>query len=113
MTTPQTDAPTLQERLRDGEGRFLKWAYKEQYSGPSVLSIPRQPDNVDALLAEAADALDAREATLAALVAGLESALDRLNASLFENAEHAQAKDVIRAALAKAAALKGSSNAHK
>ena len=36
MTTPQTDAPTLQERLRDGEGRFLKWAYKEQYSGPHI-----------------------------------------------------------------------------
>lgn len=44
-------------RLRDGEDRFLKWAYKEHYSGPPVISIPRHPSNIDALLSEAADAL--------------------------------------------------------
>jgi hypothetical protein len=54
-----SDIEALIERLRDGSDRFLKWAYKEPYSGPSVLSIPRHPDNIDALLTEAADALTA------------------------------------------------------
>ena len=87
MTTPQTDAPTLQERLRNFDCITMNGCG-------------------ECLRAEAADALDAHEATIAALVAGLESALERLNTSLFENSEHAQAKDVIRAALAKAAAPK-------
>ena len=54
----QTEAVGLPERLRDAEDRFLKWAYKKQYYGPSVISIPRRPGNIDALLAEAADEID-------------------------------------------------------
>nr|WP_309504260.1 hypothetical protein [uncultured Roseovarius sp.] len=56
---------TIQERLRDGAGRFLKWVYKEEYSGPPVISIPRHPDNIDALMAEAADTIDALAEALA------------------------------------------------
>ena len=56
--TDQTEAMGLPERLRDAEDRFLKWAYKKQYSGPSVISIPRRPGNIDALLAEAADEIE-------------------------------------------------------
>jgi len=41
-------------RLENGSDRFLKWAYKESYSGSPVISIPRHPDNIDALLTEAA-----------------------------------------------------------
>ncbi len=44
----------LVERLEAASGRFLKWAYKEDYSGPPVISIPRHPGNIDALLEEAA-----------------------------------------------------------
>lgn len=62
----------ISERLRDGEKRFLKWAHKEQYSGPSVLSIPRHPDNIDALLDEAAAHIDAQDAKIKALVEALE-----------------------------------------
>ncbi|WP_407473545.1 hypothetical protein [Sulfitobacter sp. PM12] len=63
----------ISERLRDGEKRFLKWAHKEQYSGPSVLSIPRHPDNIDALLDEAAAHIDAQDAKIKALVEALQS----------------------------------------
>jgi len=44
----------LVRRLENGSDRFLKWAYKEPYSGAPVISIPRHPDNIDALLTEAA-----------------------------------------------------------
>lgn len=49
-----TDPMELVGRLENGSGRFLKWAYKEVYSGAPVISIPRHPDNIDALLTEAA-----------------------------------------------------------
>ena len=65
--------PTIQGRLRDAEDRFLKWAYKKPYSGPPVLSIPRHPDNVDAIMAEAADMLDEAVDALAELVESLEA----------------------------------------
>lgn len=48
----------LVARLRHGEARFLAWAYDRPYAGPPVISIPRHKDNVDALLAEAADAIE-------------------------------------------------------
>lgn len=51
---------------------------------------------------EAADALDASEAVIADLMEALGKAAERLDASLFTNAEHAQARETIRAALAKA-----------
>jgi len=137
VTTPKTDAPTLQERRMDGY--YIGFDYTgfpvvdkilgavacagKAYHHTDCWNDETEPYDdhtgsnpnewIQNAADEAADALDAREATIAALVAGLESALERLNASLFENAEHAQAKDIIRAALAKAAALKGSSNAHK
>lgn len=41
-------------RLENGADRFLKWTYNEPYSGAPVISIPRHPDNIDALLTEAA-----------------------------------------------------------
>ncbi|MEH6505035.1 MAG: hypothetical protein V7786_02080 [Sulfitobacter litoralis] len=63
---------TTQDRLRDGADRFLKWAHKEQYSGPSVLSIPRHPANIDALLETAATHIDAQDAKIKALVEALE-----------------------------------------
>ncbi len=63
---------TIQDRLRDGADRFLKWAHKEQYSGPSVLSIPRHPANIDALLETAATHIDAQDAKIKALVEALE-----------------------------------------
>lgn len=62
---------TIQDRLRDGADRFLKWAHKEQYSGPSVLSIPRHPANIDALLETAATHIDAQDAKIKALVEAL------------------------------------------
>ena len=65
----------ISERLRDGEKRFLKWAHKEDYSGPSVLSIPRHPDNIDALLDEAAAHIDAQDAKIKALVDALADAM--------------------------------------
>lgn len=43
------------DRLKDGADRFLKWAYKNPYDGPPVISIPRHDGNIDALLIEAAD----------------------------------------------------------
>lgn len=49
-----TDPMELVGRLENGSDRFLKWAYKEPYSGAPVISIPRHPDNIDALLTEAA-----------------------------------------------------------
>lgn len=49
-----TDPMELVGRLESGSDRFLKWAYKEAYSGAPVISIPRHPDNIDALLTEAA-----------------------------------------------------------
>jgi len=67
---------TIQDRLRDGADRFLKWAHKEQYSGPSVLSIPRHPANIDALLETAADHIDAQDAKINALVEAL-GAIDK------------------------------------
>jgi hypothetical protein len=54
----------ISARLRNGENRFLKWVYKQQYSGHPVISIPRHPDNIDALLADAADHIDALQDTL-------------------------------------------------
>lgn len=87
------NALPIQERLRDGERRFLKWAYKEQYSGPSVLSIPRHPDNVDALLSEAADRIDALEKALRRLVTAEE------DGCLCSEMEMATAIDEARAAL--------------
>lgn len=51
---PMTDPMELVGRLENGSDRFLKWAYKESYSGSPVISIPRHPDNIDALLTEAA-----------------------------------------------------------
>jgi len=54
----------ISARLRNGENRFLKWVYKQQYSGHPVISIPRHPDNIDALLADAADHIDALQAKL-------------------------------------------------
>ena len=62
---------TIQDRLRDGADRFLKWAHKEQYCGPSVLSIPRHPANIDALLETAATHIDAQDAKIKALVEAL------------------------------------------
>jgi len=56
----------LQDRLRDGAERFLAWAYKKPYSGPPVISIPRHPDNIDALMEAAADRIDELEAAAAA-----------------------------------------------
>jgi len=67
---------TIQDRLRDGADRFLKWAHKEQYSGPSVLSIPRHPANIDALLETAAAHIDAQDAKIKVLVEALELARD-------------------------------------
>ncbi|WP_296200533.1 hypothetical protein [uncultured Hyphomicrobium sp.] len=49
-----TDPMELVGRLESGSDRFPKWAYKEAYSGAPVISIPRHPDNIDALLIEAA-----------------------------------------------------------
>lgn len=49
-----TDPMELVGRLENGSDRFLKWAYKEPYSGAPVISIPRHPDNIDSLLTEAA-----------------------------------------------------------
>lgn len=48
---------TITERLEAAADRFLKWAYNEPFSGPPVISIPRHPDNIDALLLEASAAL--------------------------------------------------------
>src|SRR5690554_2524546 len=47
----------ISERLEAAADRFLKWAYNEPFSGPPVISIPRHPDNIDALLLEASAAL--------------------------------------------------------
>ncbi len=49
-----TDLMELADRLEGGSDRFLKWAYKQPYSGAPVISIPRHPDNIDAILTEAA-----------------------------------------------------------
>ena len=99
MTTPQTDKPTLQERLRDQQTKFMT-----------------------PILGQAADALDAHESTIAALVDALKEAERKLKdaADYWDELcnDEARAPYTIgakqaRAALAKAAALKGSSNAHK
>lgn len=88
----------ISKRLRDGEKRFLKWAHKEQYSGPSVLSIPRHPDNIDALLDEAAAHIDAQDAKIKALVGLMPEVLASLDAT---GCNVSLAKD-LRAALAAA-----------
>ena len=59
--------PELVERLKDAAERFLKWAYDQPYSGSPVISIPRHPNNIDAILCEAADALEAQQARIAEL----------------------------------------------
>ena len=60
MTNEQADRiKGLVERLHDASDRFLKWTYDAPYSGPPVISIPRKPDNIDAILVEAAEALQA------------------------------------------------------
>lgn len=46
-------------RLKDGADRFLKWVYKNPYDGPPVISTPSRPDNIDALLIEAAGKISA------------------------------------------------------
>ena len=63
MTTPQTDAPTLQERLRD----------HGFHGSENVLHRTRRW-TVERMAS--ADALDAHEATIAALVEALELAWD-------------------------------------
>jgi len=97
MTTSQTDAPTLQKRLRNNHLN-------------------------DEELCEAADALDAHEATIAAMVEALDRiviASDYYGKEPVDHDEltlayaHQSTGNIARAALAKAAALKGSSNAHK
>lgn len=66
------DAPErLPARLTDASDRFLKWAYKEPYSGPPVISIPAHPDNVDLILVEASRALTTAQARIAELEAAL------------------------------------------
>lgn len=45
-------------KLTDAADRFLKWAYKQPYSGPPVISIPRHVDNIDAILIEAASEIE-------------------------------------------------------
>ena len=59
--------PSLVERLKDASERFLKWTYDLPYSGSPVISIPRHPNNIDAILCEAADALEAQQARIAEL----------------------------------------------
>ena len=77
----------ISARLRNGENRFLKWAYKQQYSGHPVISIPRHPDNIDALLAEAADHIDAQAATIKALVEALNDTLNSPKGSIPDSAD--------------------------
>lgn len=62
MTSKTETVADLVERLKGAADRFLKWTYKEPYSGPPVISIPRHPDNIDALLSEAASTLTSLEA---------------------------------------------------
>lgn len=61
-----TPLPDLPGRLRDGADRFLRWVYRRAYAGSPVISIPRHPNNVDALLEEAAAHIEALQAKLAA-----------------------------------------------
>jgi hypothetical protein len=73
MATLQTDAPTLQERLREdvfyGEERM----HKMRKHNP--------------LHMEAADALDARDATIAALVEALDDTLNSPKGSIPQSAD--------------------------
>lgn len=68
--------PELVERLKDASERFLKWTYDQPYSGSPVISIPRHPNNIDAILCEAAAALEAQQARIAELEAVLTLARD-------------------------------------
>lgn len=54
----------LKNRLEDGADRFLKHMYKQHYDGPPVLSIPHHDGNIDSLLLEARDRIEALEAQL-------------------------------------------------
>ena len=65
------------ETLTDAADRFLKWVYKQPYSGPPVISIPRHAGNIDAILVEAADALTALQARVGELEA-VEAALVKI-----------------------------------
>ena len=103
MTTPQTDAPTLQERLRKAKGSELL---------PKVLL---GMFNAEHTCLHAADTLDARESTIAALVDALKEAERKLKdaADYWDELcnDEARAPYTIgakqaRSALAKAAALK-------
>ena len=80
--------PELVERLKDAAERFLKWTYDQPYSGSPVISIPRHPNNIDAILCEAAAALEAQQARIAELEAVLTLARDFAEAEV-ENREHA------------------------
>ena len=98
MTTPQTDAPTLQKQLRD----------KTQLSPIDGEKINHVMRRLGVERMESADALDDHEATIAALVEALTKAAKRLDASSITNLEHHQAREIIRdaIALAKSAVLK-------
>lgn len=97
----QTPKSEMVETLTDAADRFLKWVYKQPYSGPPVISIPRHDGNIDAILADAATR-----------VAGLEAENARLTAALSKIAEgtappephghylaHRACVDIARAAL--------------
>lgn len=89
---------TLAERLRDGADRFLAWAYRKPYNGPPVISIPNHSGNIDRLLTEAADALDAKDAE----IAQLRKALIRAEGAMANAAPNGDMQDallVVRSAL--------------
>lgn len=108
MTDTQTDAPErmdLPQAFADPECTYVWfgvdglgkawWRFDVVMDGAATASYAVLPDAHKS-------ALDARDATIAALVEALEKAEERLNASNFINAEHGQAGDIIRAAIAKA-----------
>ena len=134
MTTPQTDAP---ERIWavhwNTYGAVLNgaWADTVRHFGGGVEYV--RADMIEnwrreivlrhlSNAGQAADALDAHEATIAALVEALDRiviASDYYGKEPVDHDEltlayaHQSTGNIARATLAKAAALKGSSNAHK
>lgn len=94
MTTPQTDAPTLQERLRTQLVMSMFLSQKHLYQEEE-----RQRE-------EAADALDARDAVIADLVEALNDAIMSPMGVVPASADFAYDAHIGLATIAKAATVK-------